>query len=259
MRSLYTAATGMKAQQLRIDNISNNLANVNTTAFKKSRADFEDLYYQKIRTGGTETAGGTRRNDSVEIGHGSRAANLTRDFRMGGVVQTGRPTDIAVDGTGFFQLQTAEGDLLYTRAGNFGLDDQGNLITPQGHQLAGGIQVPEGSVVSIQQDGLVFAQIPGDTDLAQIGQIELARFANAAGLEGLGAGLFRETEASGAVTTGNPGVDGFGKTLGQALETSNVDVADELISMILAQRSYELTSKAISTADEMLQVTNQLK
>lgn len=259
MRSLFTAATGMKAQQLRIDNISNNLANVNTTAFKKSRADFEDLYYQKIRTGGTETAGGTRRNDTVEIGHGARAANLTRDFRMGGVVQTGRETDIAIDGNGFFQIESAEGDLLYTRAGHFGMDDQGNLITPQGHKLAGGIQVPEGAMISVQQDGIVFAQLPGEQDLTQLGQIELARFANASGLEGLGAGLFAETQASGAPNTGVPGVDGFGKTLGQALETSNVDVADELISMIMAQRSYELTSKAISTADEMLQVTNQLK
>jgi len=259
MRSLFTAATGMKAQQLRIDNIANNLANVNTTGFKKARADFEDLYYQKVRTGGAETAGGTRRNDAVEIGHGVRAANLTRDFQVGGITQTGRGTDIAVDGNGFFQVETAEGDVLYTRAGHFGLDDQGNFVTPQGHKLAGGVQVPEGAMVAVQEDGNVVAQLPGEGDFTQLGQIEVTRFTNPAGLEGLGAGLYRETESSGAANTGVPGEQGFGRTIGGALENSNVDVADELISMILAQRSYELTSKAISTADEMLQVTNQLK
>ena len=259
MRSLFTAATGMKAQQLRIDNIANNLANVNTTGFKKSRAEFEDLYYQKVRTGGAETAGGTKRNDSVEIGHGVRTANLTRDFKVGGLQQTGRETDIAIDGQGFFQVQSAEGETLYTRAGHFGLDDQGNIVTPQGHQLAGGIQVPEGAVVAVQEDGVIVAQLPGEADFTQLGQIELSRFTNPAGLEGLGAGLYRETQNSGAANTGIPGEQGFGRTLGGALETSNVDVADELISMIMAQRSYELTSRAISTADEMLQTTNQLK
>jgi flagellar basal-body rod protein FlgG len=259
MRSLFTAATGMKAQQLRIDNIANNLANVNTTGFKKSRADFEDLYYQKVRTGGAETAGGTKRNDSVEIGHGVRAANLTRDFEVGGLSQTGRATDIAVDGKGFFQVESPEGDTLYTRAGHFGLDDQGNLVTPQGHKLAGGVQVPEGAFIAVQEDGIVVAQLPGETDFTQLGQIELTRFTNPAGLEGLGAGLFRETQASGTASTGVPGEQGFGRTIGGALENSNVDVADELIAMIMAQRSYELTSRAISTADEMLQVTNQLK
>jgi len=249
----------MKAQQLRIDNIANNLANVNTTGFKKSRADFEDLYYQKVRTGGAETAGGTKRNDSVEIGHGVRAANLTRDFEVGGLSQTGRATDIAVDGKGFFQVESPEGDILYTRAGHFGLDDQGNLVTPQGHRLAGGVQVPEGAFIAVQEDGIVVAQLPGETDFTQLGQIELTRFTNPAGLEGLGAGLFRETQSSGTASTGVPGEQGFGRTIGGALENSNVDVADELIAMIMAQRSYELTSRAISTADEMLQVTNQLK
>jgi flagellar basal-body rod protein FlgG len=249
----------MKAQQLRIDNIANNLANVNTTGFKKSRADFEDLYYQKVRTGGAETAGGTKRNDSVEIGHGVRAANLTRDFEVGGLSQTGRATDIAVDGKGFFQVESPEGDTLYTRAGHFGLDDQGNLVTPQGHKLAGGVQVPEGAFIAVQEDGVVVAQLPGETDFTQLGQIELTRFTNPAGLEGLGAGLFRETQSSGTASSGVPGEQGFGRTIGGALENSNVDVADELIAMIMAQRSYELTSRAISTADEMLQVTNQLK
>jgi flagellar basal-body rod protein FlgG len=249
----------MKAQQLRIDNIANNLANVNTTGFKKSRADFEDLYYQKVRTGGAETAGGTRRNDSVEIGHGVRTANLTRDFQVGGITQTGRETDIAIDGNGFFQVESPEGDILYTRAGHFGLDNQGNFVTPQGHKLTGGVQVPEGAMIAVQPDGAIVAQLPGESDFTQLGQLEITRFTNPAGLEGLGAGLFRETESSGTASSGVPGENGFGRTLGGALENSNVDVAEELIAMIMAQRSYELTSKAISTADEMLQVTNQLK
>jgi flagellar basal-body rod protein FlgG len=248
----------MRAQQLRIDNISNNLANVNTTGFKKSRAQFEDLYYQKVRTGGAETAGGTRRNDTVEMGHGTRTANLTRDFRPGGVIQTGVETDMAIDGRGFFILETAEGEEVYTRNGHFGLDDQGNLITSQGHLLAGGIQVPEGSALTINEDGILIGQVAGEEE-QQLGQLETVRFTNPSGLEGLGSGIYRKTPASGEPSRGTPGTEGYGRTLGQMLETSNVDVAEELIAMIMAQRSYELTSKAISTADEMLQVTNNLK
>jgi flagellar basal-body rod protein FlgG len=259
MRALFTAATGMQAQQVRIDNIANNLANVNTTGFKASRAEFEDLYYQKVRTGGTETAGGARRNDTVEIGHGTRTANLTRDFAQGGVTATGRPTDMAIQGDGFFVVETADGDQLYTRNGNFGLDPQGSLVTPQGHVLAGGFSVPEGGQLIVEEDGTIYAQVAGEEEMQQLGQVQLARFANPAGMEGLGAGLYRTTEGSGEATLGLAGSDGYGTLIGQALETSNVDVAEELIAMILAQRSYELTSKAISTADEMLQVTNQLK
>ena len=258
MRALFTAATGMQAQQVRIDNIANNLANVNTTGFKASRAEFEDLYYQKVRTGGSETAGGARRNDTVEIGHGTRTANLTRDFGQGGFVETGRSTDMAINGTGFFVVETAEGEEVYTRNGNFGLDAQGSFVTPQGHTLAGGFSVPEGAQISVQEDGVVYAQVPGE-EPQQLGQVQLARFANPSGLEGLGAGLYRSSEASGEATLGLAGGEGYGSIVGQTLETSNVDVAEELIAMILAQRSYELTSKAISTADEMLQVTNQLK
>ena len=156
-------------------------------------------------------------------------------------------------------MESPEGAPLYTRAGHFGLDDQGNLVTPQGHKLAGGVQVPDGAFIAVQEDGIVVAQLPGETDFTQLGQIELTRLTNPAGLEGLGAGLFRETQASGTASTGVPGEQGFGRTIGGALENSNGDVADELIAMIMAQRSYELTSRAISTADEMLQVTNQLK
>ncbi len=258
MRALFTAATGMQAQQTRIDNIANNLANVNTTGFKKSRAEFEDLYYQKVRTGGSETAGGNRRNDTVEIGHGTRTANLTRDFAQGGFVETGVESHMAIDGVGFFVLETAEGEEIFTRNGNFSVDPQGSLITPQGHALAGGFSVPEGATMSVDAEGMVLAQIPGEEE-QQLGQLQIARFANPSGLEGMGAGLYRATEASGEATLGIANTEGYGQVRGQGLETSNVDVAQELIAMILAQRSYELTSKAISTADEMLQVTNQLK
>jgi flagellar basal-body rod protein FlgG len=258
MRALHTAATGMAAQQLRIDNIAHNLANVNTTGFKKASADFEDLYYQKVRTGGGQTAAGTRRNDSVEIGHGTRTAALRRDFAQGGVVETGRSTDVAIRGDGFFMVRNAEGEALYTRSGNFTIDADGNLVTIAGMRLEGDLQVPQGASVEVASDGVVTAQVPGE-DATQIGQIQLARFANAPGLEAMGSGLYRETEASGTPTLGNPGEQGMGDLLSRALETSNVDVAEELIAMIMAQRSYELTSKVISTADQMLQFTNQLK
>jgi len=257
MRSLFTAATGMKAQQVRIDNIANNLANVNTTGFKKGTAEFEDLYYQKVRTGGGETAAGTQRNDTVEIGHGTRTAQIARDFGQGAMVNSTTATDMAINGDGFFIVESAEGEELYTRNGNFGLDSEGSLITAGGEKLAGGVTLPEGAVFEIASDGVITARLDGET--SQIGQLELARFSNSAGLEGLGAGIYRATDSSGDASRGTAGVDGFGEIQGYALEGSNVDVAEELIAMILAQRSYELTSKAISTADEMLQITNQLK
>ncbi|MCP4870127.1 MAG: flagellar basal-body rod protein FlgG [Proteobacteria bacterium] len=257
MRSLFTAATGMKAQQVRIDNISNNLANVNTTGFKKGTAEFEDLYYQKVRTGGGETAAGAQRNDTVEIGHGTRTAQVARDFGQGALVESSTATDMAIMGDGFFVVESPEGEELYTRNGNFGVDAEGNLITAGGEKLAGGITIPEGGSFNVAEDGIITSILDGEE--SQIGQIELARFSNPAGLEGLGAGLYRATDSSGDASRGTPGVEGYGGVRGYALEGSNVDVAEELIAMIMAQRSYELTSKAISTADEMLQMTNQLK
>ncbi len=257
MRSLFTAATGMKAQQVRIDNISNNLANVNTTGFKKGEAEFEDLYYQKVRTGGGETAAGTKRNDTVEIGHGVRTAQVARDFGQGAIVESSNDTDMAIVGDGFFVVESPEGEELFTRNGNFGVDADGQLITAGGLKLAGGITIPEGALVTVGVDGVITSKLDGEE--SQLGQLELARFGNPAGLEGLGAGIYRATEASGDASRGTPGTEGFGEVIGNALEGSNVDVAEELIAMIMAQRSYELTSKAISTADEMLQMTNQLK
>ena len=256
MRALYTAKTGMAAQQLRVDNIANNLANVNTDGFKSSRAEFEDLYYEKVRASGGKTAAGTDRGEGVEVGHGSRTAALRRSFSQGGLQPTDNPMDVAIQGEGFFLVETSDGKELFTRDGRFQVDSNGALVTRQGHTV-GGITVPEGAIINVAPDGVVTAGIPGE-EATEIGQIELNRFQNPGGLEALGAGLYMKTEASGEPATGTPGLDGFGTTLGGYIEGSNVDIANELIGMILAQRSYELTSKAITTADEMYQTTNNL-
>lgn len=258
MRSLYTAATGMSAQQLRIDNISNNLANVNTTGFKAARAEFEDLYYEKVRVGSGRTEGGAGRNDSVLVGHGTRTAALRRDFTQGVYTETGKDTDMTILGEGMFAVEGPEGEELYTRVGAFDIDSQGNLVTTHGLRVLPGITVPEGATFAVAEDGVVTATVPGD-DPQELGQIQLYGFINPEGLEAMGGGLYRRTDASGEPTTGVPGDPGFGQIRGGGLEGSNVDVARELIDMVLAQRAYELTSKAISTADQMLQVTNDLK
>ncbi len=258
MRALFTAAAGMNTQQMRMDNIANNLANVNTQGFKKSRAEFEDLYYQKIRTGGGTTQAGTGRNDTVEIGHGSRVVAMAKDFRQGAISETGNMLDVAIRGDGFFGIESPDGTELYTRTGSFHTDSEGNVLTVHGYRVLPGLVVPLGSQVSIAQDGVVIAQVPGD-DPQEIGQLQLRRFQNPQGLEALGSGLFRRTDVSGEPAVGTPGQEGFGDLLGGALEGSNVDIAEELIAMIMAQRSYEANTKVIQTSDEMLQLTNQLK
>ncbi len=256
MRALYTAKTGMAAQQLRVDNIANNLANVNTDGFKSTRAEFEDLYYEKVRDSGGKTEGGKDRSEGVQIGHGSRTAALRRSFSQGAPQPTDNPMDVAIQGDGFFRVETSDGKELYTRDGRFQVDSSGSLVTRQGHTV-GGITIPEGAIMSVADDGVVTAGIPGE-EATEVGRIELHRFQNPGGLEARGAGLYMATEASGQASSGNPGEEGFGSTLGGYVEGSNVDIANELIGMILAQRSYELTSKAINTADEMYQTTNNL-
>ncbi len=258
MRALFTAATGMKAQQLKVDNIANNLANVNTHGFKKSQAEFEDLYYQKVRTGTGTTQQGTGAADQVEIGHGTRASQVRRIFTQGSVAETGNATDMAISGAGFFAVNDAEGTELYTRNGNFAPDASGNLVLPNGFALADGITLPaEFDAVSIGDDGIVKVSIDGEQ--TELGQIQLRSFTNPSGLEALGAGLYRATDTSGNVQIGTPTSAGFGAITSGALEMSNVEVAEELIAMIQAQRAYELTSKVIEASDEMLQTTNQLK
>jgi len=258
MRALFTAATGMKAQQLKVDNIANNLANVNTNGFKKSQAEFEDLYYQKVRTGSGTTQQGTGAADHVEIGHGTRASQVRRIFSQGSMAATGNPTDMAITGDGFFAVADADGNELYTRNGNFSVDAQGNFVLPNGFALAEGITLPnEFDALSIGEDGIV--KVTVGEDQTELGQIQLRTFTNPAGLEALGSGLYRETETSGNAQIGIPASEGFGTINSGALEMSNVEVAEELIAMIQAQRAYELTSKVIEASDEMLQTTNQLK
>ncbi len=259
MRALYTAATGMSAQQVKMDNIANNLANVGTTGFKKVRENFQDLYYQQLRAPAPTTVQGTQNSTGVQVGHGVQMASLRRAFEQGNAEITGNATDMMIDGPGFFQVQLPDGTLGYTRDGAFRLDDEGNLVTVDGYLLLPGITIPQGSVITVGADGIITAIIEGEEAATELGQLELASFTNAAGLTADGRNLFRATEASGDALTGLPGDEGIGQVLQHALEASNVDVAEELVNLIRAQRSYELASKVIETSDEVLQTTNQIK
>jgi len=259
MKALYTAATGMSAQQVKMDNIANNLANVATSGFKKVRENFQDLYYQEMRSPGPNTAAGTQDSTGVQVGHGVRLASLRRSFLQGNAEVTGNATDLMIEGPGFFQVQLADGTIGYTRDGSFRLDSEGSLVTVDGATLIPGISVPQGSTLSVGADGILTATLEGEEAATELGQIELAAFTNPAGLRSEGRNLFRATEASGDALTGAPGDQGLGSVIQYALESSNVDVAEELVSLIQAQRSYELVSKVIETSDEVLQTTNRIK
>lgn len=259
MRALFTAATGMSAQQLRTDAIANNLANVNTTGFKRSQIAFQDLFYQTLRSAGAESTTGAALPTGVQVGHGVRLAGSSRVFTDGDRVRTGRDLDLAIEGDGFFQILKPTGETLYTRAGNFELDRDGNVVTPQGYLMLPSIQVPIDTVeLTIVADGTVSALQSGSTAPAIVGQVDLARFANPAGLRGLGGNLFAVTEASGDAELGTPDVDGFG-AIGQGfLENSNVSVAEELVQLILAQRAFEMNSRVIQAGNEMMQTVGTL-
>jgi flagellar basal-body rod protein FlgG len=259
MRALYTAATGMSAQQVKMDNIANNLANVGTTGFKKVRENFQDLYYQQLRAPAPTTVQGTQNSTGVQVGHGVQLASLRRAFEQGNAEITGNATDMMIDGPGFFQVQLPDGTLGYTRDGAFRLDQEGNLVTVDGYLLLPGINIPQGSVITVGADGSITSLLEGEEAATQLGQLELSTFTNAAGLAADGRNLFRATEASGDALTGLPGDEGIGQVLQHALEASNVDVAEELVNLIRAQRSYELASKVIETSDQVLQTTNQIK
>jgi len=259
IRALYTAATGMQAQQLNIDVIANNLANVNTSGFKKSRADFQDLLYQTLRAPGAPTTNNTQSPTGIQVGLGSRPAAVQRINLQGDYTQTGNALDVAIEGTGFFQVTLPDGTAAFTRAGAFKLDNQSRLVNSEGIPAEPTISIPDGAEdVNIGQDGVVSAILPGQSSATQVGQIQTARFANPAGLRALGKNLLQETETSGPPQVGTPGQENRGTILQGYLENSNVSVVEELVGLITGQRAYEVTSKAIQTADEMLRATNAI-
>lgn len=260
IRSLWTAATGMIAQQNNIDIISNNLANVNTTAFKKSRAEFQDLLYQTIRPAGVTNNIGTQYPTPIEIGHGTRLASTTKSFITGEPVQTFNQLDVMIQGEGFFAVQLPNGETAYTRDGSFKVDGTGNLITSDGYFIFPEITIPqEASAIVIRENGEVQAVIPGQTENEVIGQIKLVKFANPAGLASIGKNLYKETEGSGEPIEGIPGFEGFGTLMQGYLEASNVKVVEEMVNLIASQRAYEINARAIQTSDDMLGLANDLK
>lgn len=260
MRSLWTAATGMQAQTTNIDVISNNLANVNTAGFKRSRADFQDLLYDTMRPPGTDAGNGSQVPTGIQIGHGTRTVATHKIFSQGDFQNTSNELDMAIEGQGFFQVIQSNGDVAFTRAGNFKIDSEGRIVSPDGFLLEPEVTVPvDALAISIGSTGIVSVMQAGQAEPTEVGTIELARFVNPAGLQSIGRNLFTRTGASGEATTGQPGEDGFGAIAQGYLEMSNVSIVDEMVNMITAQRAYEINSKAIQTADEMLQTSNNLK
>ncbi len=260
MRALYTATTGLVGQQLSLDVVANNLANVNTAGFKKSKAHFEELLYQTLEAGGNQTALGTEQPASLQVGLGVRPSSTFRSFTQGPLEATGNPLDMAIEGEGFFQVLQENGEIGYTRTGIFQRDSQGNVVTADGLPLEPAISVPSDVLsISISSSGVVSALSGASTVPVQLGQIELARFANPTGLTSLGGNLYDRSSASGDPLLGNPGDPAYGTISQEFIEGSNVNIAEELVAMIVGQRAYEINSKAVQAADEMLQVANNLR
>jgi flagellar basal-body rod protein FlgG len=261
MQALRTAATGMAAQQLNVEVISNNIANMNTVGFKKQRAEFQDLLYQTLERAGSQSSDqGTIVPTGVQIGAGVKAGSTYRVTTQGAMTATGNQYDVAIQGRGFLQVLMPSGETAYTRAGNMSVNDQGQLVTEDGYQVQPAITIPgDATSVSISKGGQVQALTPASTTPQTVGQLELAGFVNEAGLEAIGDNLFLESGASGAATTGAPGSAGFGNLLQGYTEASNVDAVSEISALIVAQRSYEMNSKVITTADDMLRTSSQLK
>lgn len=261
MRSLDIGATGMLAQQTNVDVISNNIANMTTTGYKRRRAAFQDLIYQNIdRPGSTSSDAGTTVPTGIQLGLGVRTGAVYREHGQGALRITENPLDLAITGKGFFQVQTPDGDIAYTRDGTFQVNENGELVTIQGFIIEPGITIPaDATNIDINEDGEIIVSISGQTATQNVGQIQLANFINPPGLEAIGDNLFLETDASGSPTTGNPGQDDFGRIRQAAIETSNVNVVEEITNLITAQRAYEMNSNVISTSDEMLQTVSQLR
>ncbi|MBO9622010.1 MAG: flagellar basal-body rod protein FlgG [Sphingomonas sp.] len=256
--AMHIARTGLDAQDMRMRVISNNLANVNTTAFKRDRASFQTLAYQVVTAPGAASTAETKYATGLNLGTGVRIQGTTRVETQGSFQNTGNSLDLALDGDGYFQVQLPGGQLGYTRAGNFSRSAEGMLVTSEGYQVMPGITVPEGTVgITIGNDGTVSAQLAGQTELSQLGQIQVASFPNPAGLQATGDNYLIETSASGAANLGAAGEGGRAKIRQGALESSNVNVVEELVDMIETQRAYEVNSKMISASDEMLKYVNQ--
>ncbi|HUD30085.1 MAG TPA: flagellar basal-body rod protein FlgG [Novosphingobium sp.] len=259
MRSLSIASTGMLAQQTNVDVISNNIANMNTTGFKRQRAEFQDLLYQQVeRPGAATSADGTKVPSGIQIGAGVRTGGVYRITDQGALTSTGNAYDLAIDGPGYFQVMLPSGDIGYTRAGSFQLSDQGELVTSDGYRVQPDITVPQGALsVTVSKTGEVQVKLAGQAEMQTVGQLELATFINEAGLEAIGANLLLETGSSGQPTISTPGQPAFG-TLSQGfIEASNVNPVSEITSLITAQRAYEMNSRVLKTADEMLQTSTQ--
>ncbi len=261
MRSLSIGATGMQAQQLNVEVISNNIANSATTGFKRQRAEFQDLLYQNMRRiGSTSSDAGTIVPSGVQIGAGVRTTSVYRIMEQGNLTVTDNKLDLAINGNGFFQISLPTGETAYTRDGTFSLNPQGQIVTSNGYALNPAITVPPNALdITVSATGQVQATIAGSTSPATVGQLTLASFPNDAGLEAIGDNLYLETPASGTATAGNPGALGFGSLVQGSLETSNVDVVQEITNLITAQRTYEMNSKVIKTSDEMLQTVGQMQ
>jgi flagellar basal-body rod protein FlgG len=260
IRALWTSASGMQAQQLIIDAIANNLANVNTTGFKRSRADFQDLLYQTLRVPGGPSSSGTEVPTGMELGHGSHAVAIQKLFLQGDYQQTQNDLDLAIEGSGFFQVKQPNGEVAYTRAGALKLNNEGRLVTSDGLPIEPEITIPpEATKVSIVADGTVSVLVPGKSQPVEVGNLKLARFVNPGGLSSIGKNLYLQTAASGDASEGKPGEEGLGTLSQGSLEMSNVNVVEEMVNMIAGQRAYEINSKAVQAADEMLQIANNIR
>jgi flagellar basal-body rod protein FlgG len=261
MRALSIAASGMQAQQLNVDVISHNIANMNTTSYKRQRAEFQDMLYQNMeRPGSTSSASGSVLPLGIQLGVGVRADAVGRVTEQGGIAATGNPYDIAINGRGFFQITLPSGQTAYTRAGNLAVNADGQVVTADGYALEPSITVPqEATAVQITRDGIVEVTLAGQTDPQQVGQLEIAAFINPAGLEAIGDNLYLETPASGTANTATPGSPGLGTLMQGYLELSNVNAVEEISALIVAQRAYEMNARVITAADEMLQATTQLR
>jgi len=259
IRSLFIARTGLEAQQTQLDVVANNLANVGTTGFKKSRAVFEDLMYQNLRQAGGQTSDQTRLPSGLQVGTGVRVVATERLHAQGNLTKTDNPKDVAVNGAGFFQVQMPDGSIAYTRDGSFQTDSEGQLVTASGYLVDPAIVIPQDAQsLTIGRDGVVTVTQAGDTASVQVGQLQLATFLNPTGLQSLGENMYAETDSSGAPNLGNPGADGAGVLSQGYVEASNVNVVEELVNMIATQRAYEINSKAVTTSDQMLQRLSQV-